>query len=149
MAISPCFDQFFSDLAENTFVLHTSALKSATCPFLSAIHPPTHTHTHITDTCTVLSVSRGFMLRWVLSLSPSVVFAACALCPIGTSCVGRRCMCQILSALERFCLQGLDREQPRLTSTFKEWKTKREKEANLYSLEGIRSCREFFISVCC
>lgn len=132
MAISPCFDQFFSDLAENTFVLHTSALKSATCPFLSALHPPTYTHTHITDTCTVLSVSRGFMLWWVLSLSPPVVFAPRALCPIGTYCVGRRCMCQILSASERFCLQGLGQGTATSDLHLYGMEDKERKEAYLY-----------------
>lgn len=108
MAISPCFDQFFSDLAEHTFALHTSALKSATCPFLSALHPPTYTHTHISQIHALYCQSPGGLCSGGFSLSPSVVFAARALCPIGTYCVGRRCMCQILSALERFCLQGLD-----------------------------------------
>ncbi len=87
MAISPCFDQkFFPDLAENTFVLHTSALKSATCPFLSEIHPHTrrHTHTHTHTPSSQIHAlycqSPGGLCSGGFSLSP--LYLLCSVCSL-------------------------------------------------------------------
>lgn len=123
MAISTCFFQTWRKIPSCC----TQVLSNL--PHVLSSLQYTYPHTHTSQIHAQYTVSLQGVYAPVDSLSPPL---SCALCPIGTSCVGGRCMCQILSALERFCLQGLGREQPRLTSTFTEWKTKREKEANLY-----------------
>lgn len=132
MAISPCFDQIFFPTWQKTPSCCTQVLLNLPHVLSSLQYPPPDTHTASSQIHALYCQSPGGLCSSGFSLSPSVVFAVCALCPIRTSCVGGRCMCQILSALERFCLQGLNQEQPRLTSTFTEWKTKRVKEANYY-----------------